>query len=523
LRDVLAAPFRAAIQEANVASVMPSYNDVDGLPVHGSRQLLHDLLRDELGFAGVTVGDYFGVSCLQSFHKLAADIEEAARMALLAGLDVELPSGDCYRSLPGLVDAGRVPIEAVEAACLRVLKQKDLLGLFDHPYVDETAAAGAFDTAADRVLARRAAARSVILLTNDGTLPIRPGQRIALLGPSSNDPRLFLGDYHFPAHLEITHAADGERAPTSGEESTGVLPQVPTETVGAALARRLAVVDDVAEADVAVVCVGGRSGLRQQDTSGEFRDVTDLRLPPEQLALIEETSDRGVPTVVVVIGGRAHSLAEVLPHCNALVLAWLPGEEGGPALAEVLYGDTDPSGRLPVSLLRSAGQVGTHSGVHHGAGRSMIYGDYVDSPSAPLFPFGHGLSYTTWAYSDLIVEAASTAQDLTVSVTVANTGDRPGSDVIQLYFSDDVASVGLPAHRLLGFQRVEVPSGERARVEFRVPAGRLGFTDTDQRYRVEPGSFTFRIAGLQAAATLTGEIVYPNRNTVPPVSSATEA
>ena len=457
LRDVIAAPFRAVINEAGAGAVMPSYNEIDGLPLHGSPELLRDLLRDELGFTGVTVADYFGVSSLRDFHHVAIDEADAARLALLAGLDVELPSYACYRHLPALVASGAVPLEAVDAACRRVLAQKDELGLFEDPYVDPSAAAAVFDTVDDRDLARRAASASVVLLANDGTLPLSAGARIAVLGPSADDPRLLMGDYHFPAHLELRN--ESERSHLLGASSQTLPPQNPTPTPLEALRERVAVVDDVEQAEVAVVFVGGRSGLSRRDTSGEFRDAADLRLAPEQLTLIEETSSRGVPVVVVVIGGRAHSLSEVVPLANALLLAWLPGEEGGNGLADVLCGEVDAGGRLPVSLLRTVGQVGVHSGAHHGGGRSMLWGDYVETPSSPLFPFGHGLSYTTWERSDLVVEATTTTDDVVLSVTVTNTGERSGTDVVQVFFCDELASVGLPARRLLAFQRVDARTG----------------------------------------------------------------
>jgi beta-glucosidase len=269
-----------------------------------------------------------------------------------------------------------------------------------------------------------------------------------------------------------------------------------------------------------VICVGGRSGLTQEDTSGEFRDVTDLRLPDDQLALIEEVATTGTPVVVVVVGGRGHSLTEVVAHAAAIVLLWLPGEEGGNGLADVLLGDVDASGRLPVSLLRTVGQVGATVGAHHGGGKSMIWGDYVDSPVEPLFPFGHGLSYTTWERSDLAIEARSTDDEVTVSVTTTNTGHRSGTDVVQLFFTDELASVGLPASRLLAFRRVEVDPGASTRLTFRVPAGRLGFTDADLRFRVEPGAFTFRVGDISETVTLTGEVAFPERNSLPPVTSA---
>jgi beta-glucosidase len=337
-------------------------------------------------------------------------------------------------------------------------------------------------------------------------------------GPSANDPRLLLGDYHFPAHLELQH--ESEFSPVGGEFAD-LPPQNPTPTPLDVLRQRLELVDDVGEADVALVFVGGRSGLSHVDTSGEFRDAADLRLAPEQLALISETSGRGTPVVVVVIGGRAHSLDEVVPDANALVLAWLPGEEGGTALADVLCGDVDASGRLPVTLLHTVGQVGVHSGAHHGGGRSMINGDYVDTPATPLFPFGHGLSYTTWERSDLAVEAGETTGDLLVAVTVRNIGDRPGTDVVQLFFRDEVASVGLPATRLLAFQRVECAPAASTRVTFRVPTGRLGFSGSDLRYRVEPGDFTFSIGDLSETVTVTGDVAFPDRNALAPAQCET--
>ena len=208
--------------------------------------------------------------------------------------------------------------------------------------------------------------------------------------------------------------------------------------------------------------------------------------------------------MVVVVGGRAHSLTEVVTHAAAIALLWLPGEEGGNGLADVLTGEVDASGRLPISLLRNVGQVGASVGAHHGGGKSMIWGDYVDSPVGPLFSFGHGLSYTTWERSALSVDAGSTDDDLQISVTTTNTGDRPGTDVVQLFFTDELASIGVPASRLLAFCRVDADPGESTTVTFRVPAGRLGFTDADLRFRVEPGAFTFRVGDEAETVTLTG-------------------
>jgi beta-glucosidase len=223
-----------------------------------------------------------------------------------------------------------------------------------------------------------------------------------------------------------------------------------------------------------------------------------------------------------VIGGRVHSLSEVVPHANAVLLAWLPGEEGGNAIADVLCGDVDPSGRLPVTILRSVGQVGVQSGAHRGGGLSMFHGDYTDAPSIPLFPFGHGCSYTTWELSGLSVHAGTTAEDVRVEVTVTNAGTRAGVNVVQVFFRDDVASVGLPTSRLLAFRRVELDGSASARVEFGVPAGRLGFTGRDLRYRVEPGDFTFMVGELSETITISGDVEYPERNALAPFTCRTE-
>jgi beta-glucosidase len=293
-------------------------------------------------------------------------------------------------------------------------------------------------------------------------------------------------------------------------------------TPRAALAERFTLTDDVAAADVAVVFVGGRSGMSAQDTSGEFRDACDLRLFPEQIELIEQTAASGVPTVVVLIGGRAHSLSEVVPLANALVMAWLPGDEGARGIVDVLSGDVDAGGRLPVSLLRTVGQVGAYPGHHHGGGRSLLYGDYIDGGVSPLFPFGHGLSYTTWRYDRLEVHAGSTADDIRVTVVLTNSGGRDGEEVVQVYARDEVASVGRPARLLVAFRRVALAAGTSARIVFTLAAGKLGFHGRDLRFRVEPGQVTFLVGGLEHTVEITGDVAHPDPNTLPAVTSSVE-
>ncbi len=512
LRDVEAAPFRAAIHQAGLAAVMNAYNDLDGLPIVGSPEILTDLLRTELAFDGCVVADYFSIDDLDHLHHIAADREEAARMALTAGLDVELPGYIYYRTLPDQVRAGLLDEALVDRACRRVLAQKSALGLFDDPYA--APARAEIETAADRALARRAAARSVVLLTNDGTLPLVPGSRLAVLGPSADDTRRLYGDYSYAAKL--VHKGTNEVVDEA-------LPGIPRGRVARrvltprqALAARFDLVERLGEADVAVLFVGGRSGMSREDTSGEFRDASDLRLFPDQLDLIEQTAAAGVPVVVVVIGGRAHSLTEVVPHAAAIVMAWLPGDEGAAGMADVLAGDVDAGGRLPISMLRSVGQVGGYPGHHHGGGQSILYGDYADGPVAPLFPFGHGLSYTTWSYGAVSVTAGTTTDDVRVDVTLSNTGERDGEEVVQVYARDELASVGVPVRRLVAFQRVGVAAGHMARVGFTIPAAALGFHGRDLRFRVEPGDVTFLIGPTATTVRVSGDIAHPDPNTVVP-------
>ncbi len=538
LREVYADPFAAVIRNAGLATMMNSYASIDGIPCAGSPAILTELLRDELGFSGAVVADYSAVSQLMTYHHVAATPGDAARLALSAGLDMELPATDCYGApLKAEVEAGRVPLEVVDTAVRRVLRLKFRLGLFEHPYVDAEAAPAVFQTPEQRALARRAAAESCILLTNDGILPLSPAvKRVAVIGPGADDARLLQGDYHYPAHLEIIYAARqhvevaGMNIPQArGNYAPGpyYTPHVtPLAGLRAALGKNVEVCyakgcevlgDDCSgfaeaeqaarDADVAIVVVAGRSGLLRPATSGEGNDATSLDLTGVQQQLVEAIASTGKPLVVVVLSGRVHTLAEVAARANALLQLFPPGEEGGNGLADILTGKESPSGRLPVSLPRSVGQVPNHVGVRAGGEIAMLFGDYIDSPTTPLFPFGHGLSYTAFSYSDLNVQAATTAAPVTVSIEVRNTGERAGDEVVQLYYRDLVASVARPQRMLLGFARVPLAPGQARRVTFTVHPSRLAFYDPSMRFVTEPGAFTFSVGAsstdIRAEKTVT--------------------
>jgi len=375
-----------------------------------------------------------------------------------------------------------------------------------------------------------------VLLTNDGVLPLAPTpRRVAVIGPGADDERLLQGDYHYPSHLEIIYAAPRDLV----AEGVDLLPQAggayaagpyftphvtPLAGLKAALGARTEVREAIRaarDAEVTVVVVAGKSGLLRPATVGEGNDATSLALTGVQQELVDALADTGTPLVVVVLSRRVHALGPVVARANAAVFMVPPGEEGGAGLADILTGAVNPSGRLPVSLPRSVGQVPVHVGARAGGDRAMFFGDYIDSPTAPLFPFGHGLSYSTFAYSDLSAHGASTSAPIEVAITVRNTGERAGAEVAQLYYRDDVATVARPNRMLIGFARIPLNVGQARRVTFIVDPSRLAFYDAGMRFVVEPGSFTFSVGAsstdirAEQALVLDGEItVHRQRNIV---------
>jgi beta-glucosidase len=538
LREVYAEPFSAAIRDARLASIMNSYSSIDGVPCAGSAAILDDLLRGELGFDGVVVADYSAVQLLMTHHGVAADPGHAGVLALQAGLDLELPERVCFGdALKAEVQAGRLDMAVLDRAVRRVLRSKFLVGLFEQPYVDEGAATAVFDTPADRALARRAATASIVLLQNEGgLLPLDPAvlRRVAVLGPSADDERLLQGDYHYPAHLEIVYDNDGANVLSGGTPpaSTGGEAYLPADggafepgphfvehvTPLAALRTALPGVelvhaagcgitgDDASGigeavaaatgADVALVFVGGRSGLTRKSTVGEARDATDLGLTGVQPQLVDAVARTGTPTVVVLLSGRVHAIPELAASVPAVVQAWLPGEEGGNAIVDVLLGRAEPGGRLPVSMPRTVGQVPIHHDYRTGGGRAMFYGDYTDSSPKPLYAFGHGLTYTTFEYGALdLVASGTTSEPIVLRASVTNVGARRGTEVVQLYVRDLVASVVRPFQQLVGFGRVALEPGASASIEFEVHPSRLAFYDEAMRFVTEPGAFRFSVGG----------------------------
>lgn len=535
LLEVFITPFEAAIREARLGSIMNAYHELDGVPCGASRELFEVLLREELGFDGVVVSDYFTIPTLMTYHQVAASEAEAARMALEAGLDVELPALNYYgKPLCEALADGRVDMAQVDRSVGRVLRMKLELGLFENPYVDTEAAPAVFDTPEQRRLARHVAQKSMVLLKNEGDLlPLdRSVGRIAVIGPSGESIRLLQGDYHYPSHLEITFGpvSGGNRAsrPEAGAvdlaehfvpmvsvlegirgkvaPETEVLTAQGCDVLGDSTDGFAEAVEAARRADVAVVVVGGKSGLAEGCTSGEFNDRADLGLPGVQQALVEAVVATGTPTVVVLINGRPLALPWIAEHVPAVLEAWLPGEEGGNAVADVLFGDVPPGGRLPISLPRSVGQVPVYYGHKPSGGRSQIRGDYVDLSSKPLFPFGHGLCYTRFEYTNLELSAAEVPATgaIDVRLEVTNAGARPGEEVVQLYVHDVVASVTRPVKQLKGFKRIALAPGERRRVTFRLDVSQLAFYDRDMEFVVEPGRVEVLVGSSSEDIRLSG-------------------
>ncbi|PSL37620.1 beta-glucosidase [Labedella gwakjiensis] len=500
INDVLLPPFEMAVLDGEVRSVMNSYAEIDGVPVGADPTYLTEVLRERWGFDGTVVSDYFSVAFLHLMHAVAADRGEAAALALAAGIDVELPTGDAFlEPLAERVRDGRVDEALVDRAVLRVLAQKDELGLLDARF-DEAPTAIDLDTPEHRAIALRLAEESVILLANDGVLPLAGSTSapatIAVIGPNADSSDALMGCYSFVNHVLAHHPGveAGIALPSVLESLRDEMPgTVVTHSVGCAVegddrsgfAEAEAV---AAAADLAVVVVGDRAGLFGRGTVGEGNDVESLELPGVQRHLVEAVLATGTPVVLVVLSGRPYAIGWALDSAGApgaVVQAFFPGEEGGRALAGVLSGRVQPSGRLPVSLPRSAGaQPFTY--LHPILGGSS---EITSADVTPVRPFGFGLSYTRFVHSDLAVdESVDAGAAFSATVRVCNAGDRAGVDVVQLYGHDLFAQVTRPVAQLLGYARIALEPGEEAVVRFTVPTPRLAFTGIRGGRIVEPGT-----------------------------------
>lgn len=499
LRNIYLPPFKAAV-EAGVGSVMSAFLDINGEPASGSHYLLTELLKGELKFTGFVISDWASVSELVH-HRVVEDERGAARLAFTAGVDMEMVTQTYVNHLKDLVESGEVSLERIDDAVQRILTVKFRLGLFEHPYADATKASQIFFSPDHQQVARQIARESMVLLKNQGNLlPLKKtGVKIAVMGPLVNQRAALLGSWTLDGLLHETQ--------TIAEAMQQAAPDAVRLASSDALQDEM--LAEAMKADVITFFAGESDGR-----SGENHNVASIDLPAGQEELIEAIARLGKPLVVVVLAGRPLNLSRVARCADAILYAWHPGSLGAAAIADLLFGEDVPSGKLPASFPRTTGQIPMHYNFNS-TGRSFnavgetspleyAYVDrYLDVPGSPLYPFGFGLSYTTFSLSGLSIDRPEIHPDevICVSVQVTNTGSRPGTEVIQCYVQDCVASITRPVRELKGFTRVYLQPGESQIVTFQLGAEELSFYGADRRRRLEPGMFKVWV-GTDSTASL---------------------
>lgn len=512
LREVFLPPFEQAVRRTAVQSVMASYNEIDGVPSHASGWLLNDVLRGEWGFEGAVVSDYGGIHELMTRHGVVASLDEAAVATLNAGVDAEMPDGNAFLTLVDLVRSGRLDEAVIDRSVRRMLSLKFHAGLFETPYADAEEAERLTDNAEARALAEEVARKAIILLKNDGVLPLDAGaiDRLAVIGP--NAAEAILGGYSDVPRRTIS-ILDGIRAKVGDRVRIDYAEGVRiteghnwwVDEVRLADPKRNArridkAVKVAARADAIVLVIGGNEHTsREAWVETHLGDRTSLGLVGEQQALADALLDLGKPVVVVLINGRPLAIPELAERAPAILEGWYLGQEGGTAMADVLFGDANPGGKLPVSIPRSVGHVPVFYNHKPTARRGYLF-----DTTEPLWPFGFGLSYTSFELSDLTLDRDRVAPDGTVevSVDVTNTGPVAGDEVVQLYIRDRVASVTRPVKELKGFKRVTLAPGETATVRFTLTAEHLALWDRSMARVVEPGLFDVMV-GPNSADLIT--------------------
>jgi beta-glucosidase len=491
-------------------------------------------LRDSLGFEGVVVSDYHAINMIHEYHRAAPDKPSAARLALHAGVDVELPAFDYYdQPLRAALEAGEIGLEFVDTAVSRHLQKKFETGLFENPYVDEGRVVEVFETAEQRALALDLARKSMVLLKNDGLLPLKKTiGTLAVIGPNANMERNQLGDYSYAAMSDMMRLTIPENS-SFAINDPAALEEYGIKVVTTLKGIREAVAPDTRilytrgcdnlngdrsgfeeavsmarQADAVVLVLGDRSGLTPDCTTGETRDSADLGLPGVQADLARAVLAAGKPVVAVLVNGRPFALPWLDEQANAILEAWLPGEEGGRAIAEVLFGDYNPGGKLPVTFPRHVGQVPIFYNYKPSGMRSNWYGDYVSEKVTPLYPFGHGLSYTSFQYDTLSLnrKEATAGETVEISFNLTNTGPVAGDEVAQLYIRDEYAITPRPMKELKGYVRLSLRAGETRRVTFRLPVDQLAYYDENLDLVLEPGEVEIMLGASSEEIRLRGLI-----------------
>lgn len=510
-------PFEAAVKQGHVTAVMPSYNEIDGVPSHASTWLLDKVLRQEWGFQGFVVSDYNGIDQLFNRHYVAGSMADAAALALEAGVDLELPDKIGYATLAEQVKAGRIPMALLDRAVTHVLRVKLLAGLFEHPYADESKVEGSYNTPEHQAVALEAARKSITLLKNDrNLLPLDRTKikTLAVIGPNAAD--VHLGGYSEDplrgvSILQGIKDKVGASIKVVYAEGTRITEHKPVwtadnVTAGDPALNRKRIQEAVAvakTADVALLVIGtNESTSREAWADNHLGDMATLDLTGQQDELVRAIVATGKPVVVFLINGRPLSIPEVAETVPAILEGWYLGQEGGTAAADVLFGDVNPGGKLPISVPRSVGQLPDFY-----SRKPTSFRDYLFLSRSPLFAFGHGLSYTTFKIDGLKVtpDSIGTGGTTTVTMNVTNTGTRAGDEVVQLYVRDKVSSVTRPVKELRGFKRVTLKPGETTTVSFTLGPDAFWFTGVDMKRIVEPGTFDL-LVGSSSETTLSAPL-----------------
>lgn len=567
LYEVFATPFEAAMREADVSSVMANYAEIDGMCVVANKKIAHDLLRDTMKFEGILTSDGAGILKTYTDFKTADTYEEAGFLAKKAGTDTEIPVGDAFRKLPKYVASGELDERLIDESVRRVLRVKFEYGLFEHPYIDEEKVLESMNNAAKNALSEEIAAKSIVLLKNDGVLPLKQGAKVALVGPHADSLRYPVSGYTFPAYVEMLTVAEnggevsiggmadeakkgdghsnspfaafGKALDAEGRKKLGdmnqVLRDMGARTLREVLAERFevryaegchlndeeeagiaAAVEAAKASDVVIMACGGNCGWVNV-TGGEGKDRCSLELPGVQQKLLEAVAEAGKPVVLIMYGPGIFALPWACEHTAAMIQAWMPGQYAGKVVADILDGTANPGGKLTTTIPRSVGQtpvVYNHrmgSGYASGTdnlGSAIFTGGYVDQPSEPLFPFGHGLSYTSFSLSDVTLasDVVPTDGEIVVSCKVKNTGKRAGDEVVQLYYHTKKARVVRPVKQLAGFVRVSLEAGEEKQVKFTLPTSQLGYYNEDMEFVVEPARMDVMVGTSAHDIAFTAEV-----------------
>lgn len=571
LYETFATPFEAAIKEADVSGIMANYGEIDGLNVCANPKIAKTLLRDTMGFRGMLTSDGAGIMRLWKDYKLTRTYAQAGLLAKKSGVDTEIPIGASFEKLPEYVRSGELDEAVLDESVRRILTIKFAYGLFEHPYVDVSTVKDQMENEASRELSKKIAEKSVILLKNTGILPLKKGMKLAVIGPHADSLRYPVSGYTYPAYVEMMESiaktglsnfggigdildAQKEKksdsdpvfsGPLSGMEDlnsgmNGVLRSMGAVSLREELSSRFQVnyakgcsimgsetegfdqaIKAAEQSDVVILTLGGNCGWVNA-TGGEGIDRSSLELPGVQQQLLEKVAETGKPIVLILYGPGCFSVSWAAEHVDAVLEAWMPGPAAGKNVADILDGTMNPEGKLPVTVPRSVGQIPLYynhkmgSGYYVGASETgILRGGYVNEPATPLFPFGFGLSYTSFRISDLSVAGTEVPVDGTVAVSckVTNTGERAGSEVVQLYTHFMDAHVTRPVRSLSGFRKVYLEPGETKEVEFLLETRLLGYYNEEMRFVVEPGELEIMVGTssvdlpCKTSVKLTGKAV----------------